>query len=131
MAAAPLYLVGFSPPEDFYGNIPVRRDDRFAYNACIGDTWQSTYRSTTPSIKPTRGGLSGEYTETDPAPLWKTGQTEIFRPGDDGETQTGTEWPSPRFFLNLDNATVIDPLTGLTWTRGAETPIVGNCFGGL
>jgi len=70
------------------------------------------------------------------APLWaaaatvnlpKTGQTLCYgangtidcaNTGQDGETQIGATWPSPRFTDNL-NGTVTDNFTGLTWLQDA------------
>jgi hypothetical protein len=49
----------------------------------------------------------------------KTGQTESFAPGDDGDLQKGEEWPDPRFFDNGDG-TVTDYLTGLIWLKNAN-----------
>lgn len=70
-------------------------------------------------------------TTTTPSRIWKTGQTTSYVPTDDGELHMGAEWPTPRFFLNNDNATVIDLITGLTWMRGAETPTLAECTGGM
>jgi hypothetical protein len=47
-----------------------------------------------------------------PVFLPRTGQTSRYAPGDDGNTQSGVEWPSPRFVDNLDG-TITDELTGL------------------
>ena len=41
--------------------------------------------------------------------------------GQDGDTLTGAVWPAPRFVDNQDQ-TITDALTGLTWTKNAETP---------
>ena len=49
-----------------------------------------------------------------PAPVARTGQTAIFDSGDDGDFQRGVAWPSPRFVDN-QNGTVTDNLTGLIW----------------
>jgi len=51
----------------------------------------------------------------------KTGQTESYAPGDDGDWQKGVAWPVPRFRDN-GNGTVTDRLTGLIWMKNA------NCF---
>jgi hypothetical protein len=56
--------------------------------------------------------------------LPQTGQTYIYRPGDDGALQKGVAWPVPRFTDN-NNGTVTDNLTRLVWLKNA------NCFGGL
>ena len=58
-----------------------------------------------------------------PAPVEKTGQTTSYATGDDGDLQMGVEWPDPRFIDNEDG-TVTDNLTGLIWLKNA------NCFGG-
>jgi len=56
------------------------------------------------------------------APVEKTGQTESYAPGDDGDLEKGVTWPVPRFRDNGDG-TVTDNLTGLIWLKNA------NCFG--
>ena len=61
-----------------------------------------------------------------PALLWKTGQTQTYRTGDDGAHKEGVAWPSPRFDVPGDG-TVIDNLTGLTWTRDANVPGPSPC----
>jgi hypothetical protein len=53
----------------------------------------------------------------------RTGQSEVFAPGDDGDLQMGVSWPNPRFTDNGDG-TVTDNLTGLIWLQDA------NCFEG-
>lgn len=75
-----------------------------------------------------------------PCPPAKTGQTQIYRAGDDGELQKGVSWPSPRF-IDRGNGTVSDTLTGLMWLknanpcgeknwRGAVDYCVGFSYGG-
>ena len=49
----------------------------------------------------------------------KTGQTNSYAPGDDGDLEMGVSWPSPRFTDNGDN-TVTDNLTRLMWTKNAN-----------
>ncbi|MBF0337947.1 MAG: DUF1566 domain-containing protein [Nitrospirae bacterium] len=61
--------------------------------------------------------------------LPKTGQTKSYVAGDDGALQKGVAWPSPRFTDNGDK-TITDNLTGLVWTKDADTPTVGSCTGG-
>ena len=56
------------------------------------------------------------------APVWKTGVTTSYAPGDDGDLEQGVAWPEPRFTDNL-NGTVRDNLTGLIWLAD------GDCFG--
>ncbi|HEY6000271.1 MAG TPA: DUF1566 domain-containing protein [bacterium] len=41
--------------------------------------------------------------------------------GQDGESQAGVPWPSPRFVANADG-TVSDRLTGLVWSREGQAP---------
>ena len=53
------------------------------------------------------------------AELWKTGQTAIYGPGDDGYFRAGVAWPTPRFTDNGDG-TVTDHLTWLTWLKDAN-----------
>ena len=48
--------------------------------------------------------------------ILKTGQTNIFATGDDGDLQKGPVWPNPRFTDNL-NGTITDNLTGLIWLK--------------
>ncbi len=66
-----------------------------------------------------------------PAPMPRTGQTicydstgtaavECAGTGQDGDTSAGVAWPDPRFTDEGDR-TVNDRLTGLTWTRDANS----------
>lgn len=48
------------------------------------------------------------------APVPRTGQTRSYAAGDDGDHQEGRPWPVPRFVDN-DDGTVTDRLTGLVW----------------
>lgn len=57
-----------------------------------------------------------------PALVPKTGQTEKYVDGGDGECQKGVALPNPRFTDNEDG-TVTDNLTGLIWLKNA------NCDG--
>lgn len=54
-----------------------------------------------------------------PAMVWKTGQTAVYRAGDDGDRQDGVAWPSPRFTANTDTS-ITDNLTGLIWAPDAN-----------
>jgi Protein of unknown function (DUF1566) len=64
-----------------------------------------------------------------PAPVAQTGQTQCWDAngnlihctgtGQDGEIQAGVEWPTPRFIDN-QNGTVTDQLTGLIWLKNAN-----------
>ncbi|MEI8206742.1 MAG: DUF1566 domain-containing protein [Kiritimatiellales bacterium] len=58
------------------------------------------------------------------SPVPKTGQTTSYRPGDDGELESGVAWPNPRF-TNLSDGTVVDNLTGLEWAQ-APHALSGN-----
>jgi hypothetical protein len=49
----------------------------------------------------------------------KTGQTESFATGDDGDLQMCVSWPTPWFIDNGDE-TVTDKLTGLIWTQNGQ-----------
>ncbi|MDD5705030.1 MAG: DUF1566 domain-containing protein [Kiritimatiellae bacterium] len=51
----------------------------------------------------------------------RTGQTAVYRSGDDGDLECGAAWPVPRF-SDCGDGTVIDNLTGLMWTRHANLP---------
>ncbi len=58
------------------------------------------------------------------APVAKTGQTDSFGDGDDGDLQKGVAGPNPRFTINTDgngnpDGTVTDNLTGLIWLKDA------------
>ncbi len=53
------------------------------------------------------------------APVPKTGQTTPWGTGDDGTLQKGVAWPNPRFIDN-NNGTVTDKLTGLMWQKNAN-----------
>ncbi len=52
--------------------------------------------------------------------IMKTGQTTSYATSDDGDLQTGTAWPIPRFTDNGDG-TVTDNLTGLIWLKDAKS----------
>ena len=53
------------------------------------------------------------------APVPKTGQTTSYIAKDDGALQKGVAWPDPRFVDN-DDGTVTDNLTGLIWMKNAS-----------
>ena len=69
-------------------------------------------------------------TTTLPAKVWKTGQTTSYLAGDDGESQTGATWPSPRYTDNGDG-TITDKLTKLTWAQDANAPGPVVCTTGV
>jgi hypothetical protein len=56
----------------------------------------------------------------------KTGQTIKYANGDDGDLQKGADLPSPRF-IDEGNETVMDNLTGLIWTKDADSPGRAQC----
>lgn len=55
----------------------------------------------------------------DKAGVPKTWQKVFYATGDDGDLQTGIDWPNPRFTDNNDG-TVTDNLTGLIWLLDAD-----------
>lgn len=75
-----------------------------------------------------------------PAPTARTGATLCYDSagnqvlcagtGQDGATQAGVAWPSPRFRDNGDG-TLSDLLTGLDWTRDADAPGPSACTPGV
>jgi len=85
-------------------------------------------------VWPVRGGPSGVLT------LPKTGQTSCHDvsgtaiacagTGQDGESQAGAAWPSPRFTENADH-TMTDGLTGLVWSKEGKTPGPAACNPGM
>lgn len=70
----------------------------------------------------------GSGVSSAPCPIPKTGQTrsQSERTGDDGDLQTGVEWPNPRFTDNEDG-TVTDNLTGLVWIQAPQS-LLGNTY---
>jgi hypothetical protein len=94
-----------------------------------GDVFRGLKDGDSFSVWPVRAGqTSGNPDPAYPANIWKTGQTLCYDTigspiscagtGQDGETQAGASWPSPRF-TNNGNGTVTDELTGLMWTQDA------------
>jgi hypothetical protein len=83
-------------------------------NGLISTSYKWNYRYL---VWPVRTWLSSGS----PAPLWKTGQTNTFTAGDDGDLRVGIPWPDPRFTDHGDG-TVTDHLTGLMWTKDSNTP---------
>lgn len=53
------------------------------------------------------------------APVEKSGQTKSYATGDDGDPGKGAAWPVPRFIDN-ENGTITDRLTGLIWLKQAN-----------
>lgn len=60
----------------------------------------------------------GAVTQTENSLVPKTGQTQSFMPHDDGALQIGIVPPTPRF-VNNNDGTVIDKLTGLMWFQNS------------
>jgi uncharacterized protein DUF1566 len=59
-----------------------------------------------------------------PAPVPRTGQTNAYIGFDDGWFQRGVAWPNPRFIDN-NNGTITDNLTGLVWLKYAHCSFFG------
>jgi hypothetical protein len=58
--------------------------------------------------------------------LPKTGQTTSYYNGDDGALERGIAWPNPRFTnpdgtIPVSGDVIVDQLTGLMWTKNANT----------
>lgn len=66
------------------------------------------------SVWPVRSAQSGGTIT-----LPRTGQVTSYRAGDDGDLETGSAWPSPRF-TDIGNGTVSDDLTGLIWLKDSN-----------
>jgi hypothetical protein len=66
--------------------------------------------------------LSASIVWAQPAPVAKTGQTTSYRTGDDGDYEKGVASPNPRFMDNEDG-TVIDNLTGLMWAKDTNLDV--------
>ena len=80
---------------------------------------------------------SQDYTATvavDAAPSLantpQTGQTMSSSASDDGDLKKGIAWPSPRF-VNHNDGTITDLLTGLMWTQDANVPGPAACLPGV
>jgi formylglycine-generating enzyme required for sulfatase activity len=78
------------------------------------------YRSSLNRVWPVRGVSTAAF----PSPVPATGQVVSYLPGDDGDLQTGVQWPSPRYIDNGDG-TVLDALTGLEWAKEPHA-LAGN-----
>jgi YD repeat-containing protein len=97
----------------------------WAWNWISGSSGAGISKSESLHLWPVRG------TTSEPAKLWRTGQTINYSTfPDDGGIRAGVEWPSPRFTTNGDT-TVRDNLTGLVWSPDAGTPTIGTCIGGV
>ncbi len=60
-----------------------------------------------------------------PAILRKTGQTTSYESGDDGDYESGVDWPVPRFTEGTGSASncVTDHLTGLMWLKNPDSTV--------
>ncbi len=65
------------------------------------------------------GTLEGGGEDTYHVAIPKTGQTTVYRAGDDGTHQAGVAWPNPRFTDH--GTTVTDEMTGLMWVKAPHT----------
>ena len=61
----------------------------------------------------------------------KTGQTNSYLPGDDGQWGKGIASPVPRYSIQADPAIVLDNLTGLMWSRNANPAGTRNLAGAI
>lgn len=102
------------------------KDSAWVISMMVGWVNTNSKNSADFYVWPVRQGQFGNVDNTYPANLWKTGQTTTYYPGDDGEHQAGVSPPSIRFSDNGDG-TVSDNLTGLQWTKKANTPVVDAC----
>ncbi|HOW96933.1 MAG TPA: DUF1566 domain-containing protein [Kiritimatiellia bacterium] len=57
---------------------------------------------------------------SDPTCVARTGQTNSYLEGDDGDLEPGHTWPD-RFTVQADTNLVVDNLTGLMWARNADS----------
>jgi len=55
-----------------------------------------------------------------PAMVAKTGMTNSYATGDDGDLELGIALPVPRFTIQANTNCVLDNLTGLVWARNAH-----------
>ena len=81
-----------------------------------GNVVSAVKSSSTVFTWPVRSGSGGSSVNSD---VWKTGQTSCYSvidcegTGQDGETQAGVAWPSPRFTDNGDSTVTDNP----DWSR--------------
>lgn len=106
------FLIGFDEEGDFVG---VTHD----VYADPDGPWQTAEWGTSlrwPSNFYTYADFTQEVFETEVVPIPRTGQTQSYYAGDDGDLQKGAPWPVPRFTDNADG-TVTDHLTELIWNK--------------
>lgn len=65
-------------------------------------------------------GIAGTLSTNIVALIQKTGQTTVYRSGDDGTYQKGMASSIPRFTIQSDPNCVLDNMTGLIWARNAN-----------
>ncbi len=71
------------------------------------------------NVWPARSAHQSEPDPSYPVNLWETGQKISYYTGDDGDLERGVKWSYPRFMDNNDG-TVTDNLTGLMWLKDAD-----------
>ena len=64
-------------------------------------------------------------------PVPKTGQTNSYATGDDGDLEAGIAWPATRFVALANTNCILDNLTGLIWMRLANNFIPTNWSGAV
>jgi hypothetical protein len=77
-------------------------------------------------VWPVRSGQLNNPDPQYPTNIWKTGQTISYASGDDGDLKRGVAWPNPKFTDNGEGI-VKDNLTGLMWTKDANSPGPVSC----
>jgi hypothetical protein len=125
-----LIAQSFENVESSYGNYWSSTTHIYHTNGALqvmmsdgGYTWNS--KTNHHYVWPVRSGQQDYPDLTFPANVCKTGQTENYHQGDDGDYQYGIAWPVsvPHRFTDNRNGTVTDNLTGLIWLKDA------GCFG--
>lgn len=97
----------------------------------IKEDYNGLYRTVIhfPSIPATYGLTGANFTAYRAGDklvsLARTGQATSYLSGDDASAQKGTAWPSTRFMDN-QNGTITDTLTGLIWLKNASCFAPGN-----
>ena len=104
-------------PSDYWTSSSFVADpaQAWAVHFGIGRRHLLTKTNLTGRFMPVRGNTIDALPIAIPA----TGQTTMIASGDDGDTQAGIAWPSPRFTDNA-NGSVRDNLTGLVWIADAN-----------
>lgn len=124
-----LYTQGFANVQSgmlgsYWSSSTCADNTDYAWNGYLGyGTLTRDAKVNSHFVWPVRSAESGAYGN---AFTWRTGQTVSYQPGDDGDLEQGTSWPSPRF-IDGDNGEVTDNLTGLVWTKDANAPGPSAC----